>query len=332
MEAKAPLSRWGIVWIAVSTAAFVFGLVFLSFHWFMVGLAPLMLAIAVLRSRPSSEAIILEESRIVSLSGKDPIEYAAIRAITIGEVSLAKDTVEVPPGPIRILHDHGQLYLPEMMNVSHGELYRFLCDRLPLRPERQIIASLADHINEQASKFGPEMVTVIHQRDPRIKFHGKNKWRILAEATILTGLAWLVVMLAYPQFAPLPDSHTFWIGLGIFSLIFGGLFWLISGVPSSRKRKHLASHLRSCIVVSPAGLAMDQGDLKGKLRWEEITGFKSLSDGKIGGSHEGPLRVAVAGGEILILDIYEKSLTEIASLIMRNTRHPGVPHQSQGST
>jgi hypothetical protein len=319
LETRAPVTTSAIHWTVIAAAMLVAAAALANFHIFMLGLAPLWLALALLLKRPTSQSLVLEENQILSLGTQLSVEYAAIRSVAIGDKSPEIGSPDLTPGPIRILHDQGQILLPESTNLPSMEVYRFLVSRIPSRPEREVNPSLAEHASEQTAKFGTEKVVVIHQRDPSIKFHDRAKLNILGRVMVFSGLIWLLIMILYELNAEVPESHVAWLGVGVFCLLLGALFWLLASVQPSKKRKHRAKYGRACIVVTPAGFAMDQGDLVGKLRWDEITGIKNASDGKWKGSREGPLHVSVAGGEVVILDLYEKSLVEIASLIMRNT-------------
>jgi len=62
--------------------------------------------------------------------------------------------------------------------------------------------------------------------------------------------------------------------------------------------------------------------LQGKLRWEEIAGIKNGPARSFGGNNHPALHISFAGGTIMILDIYDRPLVEIASLINKNTRQP----------
>ena len=96
------------------------------------------------------------------------------------------------------------------------------------------------------------------------------------------------------------------------------LFRLFFAARGNREKKHRGKYGPACIVISPAGLAMDQGDLKGKLRWDEILNLKS--DGSSRHSQADPrvLKLKLSGAELPILDLYDKPLSEIRTLIFKN--------------
>ena len=74
------------------------------------------------------------------------------------------------------------------------------------------------------------------------------------------------------------------------------------------------------IVISPLGLAMVQGDLRGEIRWEEITKIKtahtSLKSFQVSSnSNRAPVTLYVEGAEIPIWDIYDRPVTLLLEII-----------------
>jgi hypothetical protein len=91
-------------------------------------------------------------------------------------------------------------------------------------------------------------------------------------------------------------------GIGIFAGLVGVLAHMSMGRQTRPRIKDIEL---SSLVLSPAGVALRQGDLKGELKWEEIRGV-TLRRNR-------PLTVQLAGVTISVFDVYDRSLAEIHS-------------------
>jgi len=73
-------------------------------------------------------------------------------------------------------------------------------------------------------------------------------------------------------------------------------------------------------VISPVGIAMIQGEMKGKLRWDEIRKVvppRTAKGVQVQAAMQG-LQLHVDGSTIVVLDIYNVPLSEIEQRIVRN--------------
>jgi hypothetical protein len=86
-------------------------------------------------------------------------------------------------------------------------------------------------------------------------------------------------------------------------MIAGGL-GLAAGIAKTRGLQPKVKNIElSSLVLSPLGIALRQGDLKGELKWEEVRAVKF--------PRNRPLSVQLAGATIPIYDIYDRPLNEI---------------------
>jgi len=351
IEAKSPLPIGAILWLTAAGAGGVAGLVSGNAHFLMAALLPLMLAVVLGWRHPKGVVVTLHETGIVTLDNQQAISYESMQAIAIGdkllkayprtlmEASSGRESRHhktvlgravntkpdsIAPGPIAVLHAGGYLFLPEKMNVSSVELGKFLVGRLPQMPEKEVHPSLADYAQEQLAKFGPDKVVCIHQRDSSHQSQPKNNTSVFGLALLYSGIVWFVssIVLMNGDNQKTVEAFSAWLGVAILSIILGFLFWLARRRKSDSKLIDPISNGRACIVLGPAGLGLAQGKLKGKLRWEEITGIKNGPEKKFGRAGQNALQLSIIGGEIAILDVYDRSLTDVASLITKNTRKP----------
>lgn len=78
------------------------------------------------------------------------------------------------------------------------------------------------------------------------------------------------------------------------------------------------------MVISPSGIALVQGDVKGHLRWDELQAVQTPRNTKgfVRGIHEGhgSIHLVVPGATINVLDVYDRPLPLICSVMQRYWR------------
>jgi hypothetical protein len=209
--------------------------------------------------------------------------------------------------PFQLLHDGGVVRLPARLNVRSDELYNFLLGQLPPSGSRDLPESLAGYHAQQETMFGPERVFSYRARPQR--GGGRAKGGVAAGvATILAGFAWLVagVLLGH-EGGP-------WVALGILVAFFGAIFTLIQSFESPGPR--IANWQASGLVISPVGLALVQGEMRGELPWFELRDIRfrrkpGFFEMQFAGSPRGGIHLIVAGATITIADIYDRPLALI---------------------
>src|SRR5262249_29679886 len=130
----------------------------------------------------------------------------------------------------------------------------------------------------------------------------------LCGATALAGLIWLVAGIA------LPKNGEPWIALGILVAFFAGIFALAFRFEGADPQ--IPNWRRSGLVISPVGLAMIQGDMRGELRWAELRdirfgakpGFLSF---EFSSATPRGIQLVVEGATIIIANIYDRPLALI---------------------
>jgi len=318
VEAKSPLSKWAMVWLLLGIVLGVGGAVTSNPHFLMAALLPIVMGVALWKGRAADVVVTLEEKGIALFGTQHTLNYDEITAIFIGNTLLDAGTSTVARGPITIMHKHGRFFLPEQMNVSVVELGQFLVSRVPEQPEKEVHPSLAEYAAEQLAKFGPEKVTCIHQRPKTQQANKKSGWATFGKGLLVCGICWLVVSIVLVTNEKVTESFAAWAGLGALAMVVGFSCWLLGRSRSSAAQVDTRKHGAACLVIGPAGLGLAQGDLQGKLRWDEITSIKNDAAKSFGGKGNQALHLSFAGGVIVILDIYDRSLMEVASLISKN--------------
>jgi len=320
IEAKAPISKGAIFWFLLAAVLGIAGIATGNPHFWMAGAMPLISGLVFLRSRHSDVIITLEEKGIVLFETQHILPYNEIQAVLLGRNPVKDDTTLAAPGPITIVHDHGRFFLPERMNVPVLELAKFLARRIPQKAEKEIHASLVNYTNEQLTQFGMGKVTLIHQREFAYQALSRPAIAPFGIALLICGILWLVLAMVVDSRGEATESFTAWLGFGVAGIALGTLLWFLSKSKSGNQKVNINTHGAACIVIGPSGMGLAQGELQGKLRWDEITGIKN-GPAKSFGNRDESLHISFAGGVIVLLDIYDRSLMEVASLIRNNIHH-----------
>ena len=131
----------------------------------------------------------------------------------------------------------------------------------------------------------------------------------MSTAVALTGVSWIIL-------SQEDGKATFWKVASVLTLL-GGLFSvLVFVVMNSSGRRGKQHGPTSGLVISPSGMALVQGDLKGEMRWDEITQI-DLQSGTKG------IRIKFAGGNLVIANVYNEPAWKIHDLLMSYWLPPG---------
>ena len=254
----------------------------------------------IVRDRPFSAALSAEGIEI-----EEPLltlPYQAIQAVLMpGKPGRAR-------APIQLIHSEGVVRIPARINVRSGDLFDFLIDQLPPTNPQALPAALTKYYAEQEELFGPERVFTFRARTSR-KVPQRGVGLAVCGATGLAGLIWIAAgaFLANEDTAP-------WIAFGILLAIFSGLFAQFFLFHASEPR--IPNWQASGLVISPAGLALVQGDLRGELRWDELRDIRlgtrpGFFEFQPWGAYACGIRLIIEGASITIMDVYDRPLALI---------------------
>jgi hypothetical protein len=90
----------------------------------------------------------------------------------------------------------------------------------------------------------------------------------------------------------------------------GGMLAFFTGLAALSRRSAVKQFAGSGIVISPGGLALQYGLLKGVLRWEELQSFRFAERRAVSA-----LRLQVPGSTILLGDFFDRPLAQIHSML-----------------
>ncbi|HEV3257193.1 MAG TPA: hypothetical protein VG013_09960 [Gemmataceae bacterium] len=213
-----------------------------------------------------------------------------------------------------LAHEGGLVWIPARLNVASEAVYQFLTAQSPPGDSRPVNPLLAEYLRRQQGAFGPEHVWSYRARGRTGRPASASRARAVWLAVAGAGIAWIGVG------ALLRGDYIGWAAGGMPLALGGGLvyvgYWL-----GPLRAAGLGRNLhQASLVISPVGLAMVQGDLKGELRWDEIRSVKLqqarsfvLSSDSYG--YRPGIILTVEGAKVFIADIYDQPLSVILERI-----------------
>lgn len=267
-------------------------------------------AVALYLIRPKPFSVMITSDGLEHGDFGESIPYSSIEAIIYQGTADPTGRPADRQMPLLIQHEQGMLTIPKTVCVSTGELYQFLCGRFQPRATFELNPLLQQYADEQTEVFGEDKVFQYTARRVLEQKSGNVTARAVGAALFLAGLSWFFA-------GGLSDG---WIG-GAIALVITGLVTCLAGFTSGASaKKQIRNWQSSALVVTPVGLALIQGPLKGRLRWNELRDVKlnardrsfRLSSASV--LHG--LRLEVEGSSIVIADIYNEPLPMIHQRIM----------------
>jgi len=221
---------------------------------------------------------------------------------------------------IQIQHRKGVVRIPADLNFSSRDVFDELLERVPPVSHDPLPPSLRQFHDEQTEKFGSERVfAFIGRQFPAARGGNVAAGALMGGAIGALFMALVGAVVASNRPGVQKDDAAGWIGAGMLIGLLSLLFWLLVRRPGSR-----ATVLNAALVVSPTGIALVQGKLKGKMRWDEVKAVeyppkKRFADQERAKSKNG-IGLAVAGAYILILDVYHRPTFEVVQVIRAYAR------------
>lgn len=238
----------------------------------------------------TSQGIVLDDSL-------DLIPYESIRSIQERQPVDSNGQF-----PIEINYRNSQIIVPSSIDHPSSELMMALTARIPEPTAGYVNPSLQTYLEDQLSTFGSDRVYCFSPRERATPAPQKPFTRAISTILFITSLAW-----GCSAF-----YSDIWIIPAVIMGVFAGLFFLISMAKHDTVAIQAPNWKESTLLVTPAGIALMQGKLKGKLRWDEVVSLKLAETPKFSITPVTPgLTVLVAGSQIVILDIYNKPLSHI---------------------
>ncbi len=283
-------------------------------HFGMATILPTLLAIVCFFTTPGRFVVELTARGLVLVDQSIEIPYSAIQSVTLAGRAQAPDK-PLTPGAVVVVWEHGVVEIPRPVDIPSIELYRWILSRVPACGSRDVQPELADHVSDQVMRFGWERVWTFRGRAKLGGRPSTRRGQCVGVAMIMSGILCIVAMVIQSDTKLDP-----WIGFATFAILIGILTWLISLSLQRHPAQRVKRYSQASLVVSPLGIAMVQGDVRGVLEWREVRDVQ-LNE-KSGGRAAG-IRVLVEGAVIQVADVYDRPLPIIHSVICRLWRPGG---------
>ncbi|MSU79964.1 MAG: hypothetical protein EXS16_17970 [Gemmataceae bacterium] len=281
----------------------------------IAGLPCVCIALVLLLTRPTVRRVRISDQGLTFLPSGYFLPYSKIH-----EVFAPRRAEGRVRFSIHLLCEGGHLTLTDRLSDDSEELYLFLQSQplgSALIPD-DIDPLFHPFLRQQMGVHLPHEIVVYRWPAWTEAEVIHTSWRHTgatraALAFLVTGVAWLAIFAV-----PSPFSEFYLLTLG---LVMCGVALLVSllGLLHKSQAKGSKKSRNATLVVSPSGLALLQGDLKGEMRWREITKLK-LQKGHLSMSANhttNGLSVQVAGATILIGDFYHWPAEHFEALIRK---------------
>src|SRR5262245_48830285 len=301
IQSPRPAALGGILWGVLAAGLAAGAAVTSTIHLAIAAILPLLAAVFLsINRRPRFVAHLTHEG-IELVSSKTFVHFDDIDEVALkeGEVRLVGEQYA-----IQVFHRDGFFTIPARVNVPSAELHEFLQSRVPaVDSDRPINPELRAYLTRQEDLFGEEKVMAYWSRRTaprRDNVVGKR----VSLAVALAGVCWMLIGPLHPSLRP-------WFAAGCVTLAFGGFFCLLFWLIDRRGHSQLTKLRDATLIISPAGIALVQGKLRGELVWDELRGVKLNERGHLAG-----VILTVEGAAIRIEDIYHRPVREIHRRIM----------------
>ena len=287
-------------------------------HWVIAGFLPLAVALVTSTCGAKAFSADLTSSGLSIHGAPNEIPYENMTSVLI-DPSLRDRRCSSPW--LLVVHTGGRVWIPSPLNVPTEMVLETLkAHGVPDPPPPAIAEALQPYVAEQRFAFGDDRVHVFGRRRATAPDYDRRCLTGWTIACFGLSAAWMAAATTHP---PGGDLSVWW-GPCVLSFFAGLLLFLILFVTRRSGRRAVDRYRDATLVVSPGGFAMAQGDLQGKLPWEGILDVFYLRKPRSGqlaarGRH---IIVAVPGSSILVLDIYDHDLEQIAALMQRYWKPP----------
>ena len=146
---------------------------------------------------------------------------------------------------------------PATLSAPSERVYAFLRGQLPEKPGRALPEALATYQREQEQGFGVDRVFCYGARRGPFR-HDAARWSAVGKGLLITAAAWGVLAFVRPAAGG-------WYAAAALALVIGGLC-LVAAWRGSGHGAAATKTSGAALVISPLGLAMEQGRSTGTSR------------------------------------------------------------------
>lgn len=323
-------SFWGLTTIVLLVASMVFG----NQHLAILAMAPAMLTLGLLIGRRREFRGLLTDEALCSENPPLTLPYAEIEGLTINGVGYDPDTPKLK-GHLMVIHRQGVLEIPKLQNVPSHKLYRAILTMLPTTGNPKLSSSFAEHVAKESALFGHDRVHVFGRRKVLGRRPSTRRSQLCAALLLFCGIGWCLIF----AFADPDERRNYepWVAWGFVLSLLSTLAWLIQYLRQIPLVGNARSLKNAELVISPTGLAVQQGDLQGHLRWAELLDVRChgrtpifvMSRAEL---PKGVIHLVVAGAAVQLADVYDRPIALIHRLILRYWKRDQTPEAAAVAT
>jgi hypothetical protein len=302
------------LFFALGSFLVIVGVAQSNLHWIIASVLPLSISVFLWLSRPRPFVAHFTEDTLEVMEPLLSILYEKMDGLKAKGRS--SDLAKKGPRsyPIQVHHDEGVLDVPARLNVPSDDVYRFLMAQFSPGGSRAVNPLLESYVTMHEATFGKDHLWTYSARKHLGTGFKKASGRAVSLAVVLVGIIWAMIGFLNKDYEP-------WGWMGFTVALFGSLFFFLFWLGTNQAPPRLRNWRDAGLVISPVGLAVIQGDLKGEMRWDELTNVHL----KPRGSHlqhqsrleSGPgIRLVVEGATIVLADIYDRPLRIIYERIL----------------
>lgn len=323
VESRPSFPVMGVLLSLAAVALLVAAALVPNFQIAIGAIVPGIMAATLFLSRDPQVAIVFTEEGLehetAGMAGLIP--YHAIESVWTPRRKMDPSLEGARSYPIVVGHADGELRLSNKLDVPSDEVYRHLLRSVPIGGSDEVHDDLAEYLAEQRAEFGDDHVwsyrAALKQVGPSYR-----RLRAVLVAAMVGGIAWIGFG-AVSNGMGNDTTGWSWIAGGVLVMVLAGVFWLAS-LASSNAGTKFKGWKESSLVVSPLGLALVQGNVRGEMRWDELREVKlidvgsfRLRDQRTAGRG---MLLRVEGAGIFVPDIYDRPLYAIHQAILHYWR------------
>lgn len=296
-----------VAWLVIAALLGVMTLLTGQPGFAAAGLLPALIGVVLLLTRvPTTRFTLMPESIVFAEPRMRAVRYDELRAVV---ASGSKLRATAAPSVLWIHHQSKWIAIPRSCDLPFEAVVEFVLSRAGWSSRSHVTLALKEHHEQQVAAFGADRV---------FHFRGMTAPPALESRRILgvSVALWICLVVWFAVGANPRERVGAVIGSGICGLSIVAIGALAAVTYGRRPSELLSANL----VISPAGIALSQGDVRGALAWKELIGLKDV----VGNARRGSftvssahraLRLLVEGAFIDVLDVYDRPLWLIARSI-----------------
>jgi hypothetical protein len=319
LQGKGRLYVASAIFAVITVALWCCGVVFSSepagVGFLVFSCLPLALALSFwFHRRKAFEAEIQADCLHFHSGPYDDIPFSDLQGVLAEDKNRDRTTVHV-------LHKNGLFSIPPQQDLTTSEVVTCLVSQISEHNQEEASGDLQKVIAGQVAKFGAEQVYIYLPRRRMVTRQAGRGMRAFSIGTMVGTLLMVIAAAFWNAFEPKANAAPGLIGIGVFFFLISMLMLVISGSRSTLSGGH-SKWFNSGVVITPQGLALIQGTLRGEMQWAELKkvvfpskrrSFESTQDSRTGSiSLEFPRNEGVE-----IFDIYNHPLKVIHARIMQ---------------